>query len=147
MAWELAPDLAGTWRVVRNIPRHGRFTGSAEVGALGDGRFHWRELGELRLIGGDSLRAYRSYVYALNAEARVIEIHYADGPSKGELMHRFEFAGRTAARHVHTCRPDTYVAKLRLLGSDRFQLSHAVSGPRKAYRMSTILYKTRGDTL
>jgi hypothetical protein len=139
VTWPAAPDLAGRWRIRRVILGQGRLEGIGEAVALGDGRFAWREEGDLRLASGTRLRAHRRYAYRIDAAARVIECFYDDGPQAGQLLHRFAFGQRQRlARHRHECAPDLYLAKLRLAGPDCFQLSYRVRGPRKDYAMSTI---------
>lgn len=129
-------DLAGRWTIRRTIPGHGRFDGEAVATRRSDDRFGWRETGVMRLVNGTRSEAHRGLVFAQGPGW--LEIWYADGPNAGTRMHRFDLAVGPRAWHVHSCAPDTYAASLRISGPGIFQLGYTVTGPRKAYRMSTL---------
>lgn len=137
-------DIAGVWAIRRTIRPHGRFTGLAEVRAMGGGAFAWREAGDLRLAGGAVLKAERRYIYHVGPEPGAIVIRFDDGPGAGELLHRFVFDGAArTARHRHPCPPDVYDAKMTLIGADQFRLTYRVSGPRKDYVMTSSYRRVR----
>ena len=122
----------------------GSFSGTAQVEALGNGRFDWRETGLLRLNTGSAHRAQRRYVYEVDEMKSAITLFYADGQSAGEVLHHFVFTpgfNPSKARHIHHCARDTYVANLFLAGASRFQLSYQVGGPNKTYVMASCYRK------
>ena len=93
----------------------------------------------MRLASGTEGQAHRDLVFAQGPGW--LEIWYGDGPQAGTLMHRFEVSKGQRAEHLHTCAPDAYAASLRIAEPCVFQLSYVVTGPRKAYRMSTLYRK------
>ncbi|MGI4860077.1 MAG: DUF6314 family protein [Janthinobacterium lividum] len=141
-----------------------RLHGEARFRRLGEDRLAYAEEGTLVLANGARMRAVRRYVYRLEGAALLVE--FADGPDAGRRYLRFdavEARGGQSEKHPargragdlpgagwrgsdrHSCGRDLYEAAYRFRGFDdtdaarRIVQRTAVSGPRKAYAIVTLL--------
>ena len=129
----LLEGLAGRWRIARAIEDRlagdaGRFEGEA-VFSRGEGGLLYHETGTLSLPGRPALRAERRYLWSV--EAREVVVRFADG----RAFHRFDPTAGAAARH--DCAPDVYEVAYDFSGWPRWRAVWDVSGPRKAYTMTS----------
>ena len=133
-----AAGFVGRWAVSRDI-RHadgltGTFAGTATIVAAGPGRFTYDEDGTLTLGASEPLRATRRYLW--RAAGQGINISFADGAP----FHRVDLSGpRTAT--VHLCDPDRYAVAYDFTGWPVWTARWDVTGPRKAYEMTSTYTK------
>lgn len=134
--------LGGCWTFSRRISNGLTATGRAvflasELPAGGTVRLDYSEDGTLS-TGGRFTKRYR---YGLT-DSGIVVVH-ADGQNDGEPFQTLRFrqaAGDSAyalqASASNLCGQDRYQSTYRL-GADRFWTHHVVSGPRKAYEITT----------
>lgn len=121
-------DFEGAWQLSRVI-RHddgtsADFAGEAVWTPEAEGLFY-RETGNLSIPGGPKMQADRCYLWRDG-----LDVYFEDG----RFFHRVPSAGGTAR---HWCDPDTYVVTYDFTAWPRFSTVWQVSGPRKAYEMTS----------
>jgi hypothetical protein len=129
--------LLGRWSFVREISGQGAMTGTATFEGVDANCAVYRESGELRLNGGERLRAQQRYVYAKEEDGFTVYFH-----DTGELFQRVLFtAGEgdgSKGSASHLCKADVYDSEYCLRGDGSFLVRHAVRGPRKDYVIRTV---------
>jgi hypothetical protein len=129
--------LLGRWSFVREISGHGSMTGLATFEGVDANYAVYRESGELRLQGGETLRAEQRYVYAKVEDGFAVYFH-----DTGELFQCVEFNAvegdvwKGSASHL--CKADVYDSEYCFHGEGTFLVRHAVRGPRKDYVIRTV---------
>lgn len=125
------PDLEGRWRILRRIaPGCTRFSGVADITPQGE-LLKYTECGKLYCAHATH-DVFRDYLYTVRHEN--LTIRHPDGRLFLDLV--FE---NGEAKGTHVCGQDTYRALFRIKGKDRILVSYDVSGPRKAYRIVSLL--------
>ncbi len=129
--------LAGAWEIARRIEPEGTLDGRAVFAPDGAGGLVYREEGRLRLAGGFTAAAERSYLF--QARPAGFAVYFAEFPP--QLFHEVALTaardGRLHGRARHLCAEDLYLTRYAFLPDGRFVVRHRVRGPRKAYRMTT----------
>jgi hypothetical protein len=129
--------LLGRWSFVREISGQGSMTGAATFERVDANCAEYRESGELRLKGGQTLRAEQRYVYAKVEGGFTVCFH-----DTGELFQRVVFAAGEGevwkGSASHLCKADVYDSEYCLRGDGTFVVHHAVRGPRKDYEIRTV---------
>lgn len=126
--------LTGTWRFTRTIDNGARMEGIALFTPREEGWLHYREDGTMRLPGGQSFEAYRSYLYAPMAGG--FAVYFDEDPPR--LFHEILLGDGLTGHAPHQCAADLYESAYRFSKDGSFTVVHAVSGPKKGYRMETI---------
>lgn len=133
--------LSGAWSVDRSVDPAGSFAGVATFLPRPDGALDYEERGEMR-VGTGSFRAGRRYVFAPREHGFAV---YFDGVPR-RLFHEVDLhrdaAGALTGSATHLCGADTYCSTY-WFETDRLEIEHRVSGPRKNYVMTTLY--TRAD--
>jgi len=128
-------EFAGRWRLSRRIEdaaagSTGRFEGVAVL-RPDKGGLRYEESGELRLEGGQGMKASRRYDWVQDADG-AIEVRFEDGRD----FHRFDPAGGVVSAW-HDCPPDLYEVSYNFTRWPQWQATWHVTGPRKGYSMIT----------
>jgi len=132
----IVSSLAGTWRLQRVIDNGASMTGTASFTDLGDGRFDYRERGQLRLADGQVIDAERRYVFEEHADG--FSVWFAETPPR--LFHRVALSRigpSLAGEAAHFCGDDRYDTRYEFRADGSFLIAHSVAGPRKSYAMET----------
>jgi hypothetical protein len=129
--------LLGRWSLVREISGHGSMTGVATFEGVDANCALYRESGELRLKGGETLRAEQRYVYAQVEGGFTVHFH-----DTGELFQCVAFTAGEGdgwkGSASHRCKADVYDSEYCFGGDGTFLVRHAVRGPRKDYVIRTV---------
>jgi hypothetical protein len=126
--------LKGSWRFTRLIDNGARMEGLAVFTPRADGWLHYREDGTMRLPDGQTFEAYRSYLYAPMAVG--FAVYFDEDPPR--LFHEITLSDDLTGRAPHQCSADLYESEYRFLEDGSFTVVHAVTGPKKSYRMETF---------
>lgn len=120
-------DFAGRWRLDREIAHddgsRARFTGQAEWRPVPAG-LDYRETGTL-VLAGQRMQAERRYLWRPD-----LSVCFADG----RFFHQVPPQGGETA---HWCAPDRYEGHYDFTAWPEFRVRWRVTGPRKAYRMTS----------
>lgn len=121
-------DFEGAWHLERQI-RHGagaqaRFRGRAVWTPVADG-LSYRETGVLQMPGQAPMQAERRYLWRDG-----LAVYFDDG----RFFHQVPAEGGTAR---HWCDPDSYVVQYDFSDWPAFSTVWEVSGPKKAYVMTS----------
>ena len=133
------PSLSGHWTLSREITAadgNATFSGTAEFVPLDSGALHYTERGLLTLPHGQSLPAFRTYIFQLHETG--FTVFFDEIPPR--LFHDVKLAPDGAVllgRVSHFCAPDIYISTYRFLPNGSFQIVHDVTGPKKRYVSST----------
>lgn len=134
---EVFGRLAGSWEIARRIAPEGALEGLAIFAPDEGGGLAYREEGTLRLPGGFTAAAERSYLYRPRPEG--FAVYFAETPPR--LFHDVVLwavrDGRLRGRARHLCADDLYLTRYAFLPDGRFVVRHRVRGPRKAYSLTT----------
>ena len=136
MTWQperILEQLAGRWMLERIINDGSRFTGQA-VFTPEDNQLNYREDGTLQLANGQRSKAYREYLYRAAFDG--FTVWFPDSPPR--LFQTVTLSKKSdvwSGQAQHDCPPDTYDSRYVFAPDSSFCISHAVQGPRKAYRM------------
>jgi hypothetical protein len=134
-------SLTGSWSLRRSIDNGVSMSGTATIASLDDGRFSYHERGRLRLADGYEIDGERRYLFEESDGG--FSVFFAE--SQPRLFHRIVL-DRTGTGLVgegtHLCGDDRYDSRYRFSADKSFTIEHAVSGPRKRYRIETLY--TRG---
>ena len=129
--------LTGAWEIARRIAPEGALDGRAVFAPDGAGGLAYREEGRLRLAGGFTAVAERSYLFRPRPGG--FAVYFAETPPR--LFHEVALTvardGRLHGRARHLCAEDLYLTRYAFLPDGRFVVRHRVRGPRKAYCMTT----------
>ncbi len=133
--------LPGVWTLLREIDDArfgaGSFVGTADFSPQPSGVIHYEERGEL-VLGAWRGAAWRRWIYALEGDALIVR-----NAVTLRALHSFTFAaepnGGACADHVHLCGEDRYAARFEKRANGSLLLAYAVSGPAKAYRLTSVL--------
>jgi len=130
--------LEGRWALARSIEGKDpiRMQGVARFTRAGPRQLLYREEGSVTLADGRSLQAHREYIFERTADG--FEVHFREEPPR--LFHRIRLArlaDALAGAAPHLCAPDHYDSSYRFLADGRFEIRHAVQGPRKDYLSCT----------
>jgi len=112
------------------------FTGTAEFVLLQSGALHYAERGVLTLPQGNSIPAFRTYIFKPHQTG--FTVLFDEIPPR--LFHDVKLAPdgeHLLGRVSHFCAPDTYISTYRFLPDGSFQIVHDVTGPKKSYVSST----------
>lgn len=137
IAKDVFKNLEGCWTLERVIPGTGHFSGKANFIPDGQGRLFCKESGNLILENGNELLSGRNYIYGV--EKDILRIFYNDPHRKNEIMHELHFDKEKISRHIHVCGDDRYDLTFILCHDNRIEMNYEVLGPRKNYRMETVL--------
>jgi len=133
------PSLSGYWTLSREITAadgNATFSGTAEFVPLNSGALHYTERGLLTLPHGQSLPAFRTYIFQQHETG--FTVFFDEIPPR--LFHHVRLAPDGAVllgRVSHFCAPDTYISTYLFLPNGSFQIVHDVTGPKKSYVSST----------
>jgi Family of unknown function (DUF6314) len=134
---EVMNKLAGTWSLDRVIEGQGTMRGIATFTRLDRDRLAYREQGNLKLSNGTELQAEREYVFGKRDGG--FEVFFKEDPPR--LFHAIALTTRVGGGLCgdagHLCSLDDYRSTYTFLPDGRFVIRHVVSGPRKAYTMTT----------
>ena len=127
------PTLLGSWKLSRVIvdrraDEQSSVEGHTEFTREDDGRIKWSESGTLRR-GGTQVEVSR--VLFLEPRESGWFVTFEDG--------RDFHPWAPESTVEHRCAPDTYVGVVKELAADRWSIEWQVSGPSKAYTMSSVL--------
>ena len=129
--------LAGAWAIARRIAPEGALEGRAVFAPDGAGGLAYREEGRLRLAGGFTAAAERSYLF--QSRPAGFAVYFDETPPR--LFHEVALTavrdGRLRGRARHLCADDLYLTRYAFLPDGRFVVRHRVRGPRKAYSLTT----------
>ena len=134
-------DFEGAWAIDRRVENavgpDARFAGVARF-VPGEGGLVLTEEGEMTVPGLTPMRATRRYLWREAAEG--IDVFFDDG----RYFHHIGTGSVVEA--AHDCAPDVYRVSYDFTGWPRWQAVWQVSGPRKAYRMTSVYAPDRaGD--
>lgn len=77
------------------------------------------------------------YLYKLDATSSSISKHFSDG----RLFYNMSLAGSRVHADAHLCVADTYMPEYMFIDAATFRLVYAVTGPAKAYTITTDFVK------
>lgn len=130
--------LTGIWRFSRVIDNGARMEGTAVFTPRPDGWLHYREDGTMRLPSGQTFEAYRSYFYAPLAGGFAVYFDETPPETPPRLFHEIRLGDDLTGQAPHQCAADLYESEYRFQPDGSFTVVHAVSGPKKGYRMETV---------
>jgi len=132
----LLGSLTGSWLLRRSIDNGASMSGTATIACQDAGRFTYHERGRLRLADGQEIDAERRYFFeGCDGGFRVL---FAESPPR--LFHRVVLdrsRSSLVGEGTYLCGEDRYDTHYRFDADDSFVIEHAVSGPRKHYRIET----------
>jgi len=130
-------SLAGSWLLRRTIDNGASLSGSATIVRQDDGCFAYHERGRLRLTDGQKIDGERRYLF--EACDGGFSVLFAESPPR--LFHRIVLdrsGSSLLGRGMHLCGDDRYDSRYQFDADGSFTIEHAVSGPRKRYRIQTL---------
>jgi len=135
-AEHLACDLRGAWQFGRRVSTGETMEGTASFTAQPDGSLHYREAGEMTLANGGRYRFERSYFYWFSN--RALTIDFDEQPRRLFETVPLAWTGQGwFGEAEHDCAADIYRSSYRFDADGAFEIVHRVSGPRKAYDITT----------
>lgn len=126
--------LTGTWHFTRAIDNGARMDGTAVFTPRAEGWLHYREDGTMRLPDGQTFQSYRSYLYAPIEGG--FAVYFDEDPPR--LFHEIHLGPDLIGGAPHQCAADLYDSRYQFHPDGSFTLVHAVTGPKKGYRMETL---------
>ena len=131
----LAASLLGDWRLTREISTGERMTGHASFVRRPDAALRYREAGTL-LLEERRFAFERRYLYRFDGPQ--LSIHFDDaGTRLFETVTLAWLDGAWRGTGEHVCAEDCYESSYAFGPGAAFSTMHRVTGPRKAYAIST----------
>lgn len=152
-------NLKGVWKFQRNVRNKadnspiGIMNGTATLDLIGNNQLHYKEEGELSLIGQAMVQARKEYLYLYLEQEDRIEKHFSQDGNDTGYMYTLQFRKSLEPNTIHAignhlCKNDNYDASYEFEeksdGScNRYKLTYIVIGPEKDYIAETIHERTQ----
>jgi hypothetical protein len=136
-AVDLLRSLTGSWVFGRSIDNGAAMSGTAMIAVRSARQFEYHEKGQLRLADGREIEGERRYLFERCDGG--FNVLFAERPPR--LFHRVALiptGSSLTGEAAHLCGEDRYESRFRFDVDDSFTIEHAVTGPRKRYRIKTL---------